>query len=109
MPTAQCDGRFGRKLTGLPHQPGSEPVPDRNEAPKILFFLPGEKGIIAKAAYLVRVNGEPWAFADPAELHKDPHDANAFPLDPLRIVKESITETGQTYYAYRGEPLAFPR
>jgi hypothetical protein len=82
--------------------------PDRFVPPKIMFMDPAaESGMVAKFAYLVRFNGVPWAFADLRETHKDPHDAKAFQLDPSRIVEETNTETGQTYFAYRGAP-SFP-
>jgi hypothetical protein len=82
-------------------------VADRWIPPTIVFAeQPSEGGIVAKFAYLVRVKGAPWAFANLDEVHMDPHDAVAVRLDPRRIAEETNNETGRTYYAYLAEPPA---
>lgn len=83
-------------------------VADRWIPPKIMFAVLTERGLVTKSAYLVRMEGKAWAYAHEQELHMLPHDAVAFPLDPLRIVEETNTETGQTYFAYQGEPPELP-
>ena len=76
--------------------------PDRFIPPRIAFFEETPTGVIVKYAYLVRIDGQPWAYADPMEVHKPPHEAKTIRLDPSRIVEETSTETGQPEFAYRG-------
>lgn len=79
---------------------GSErsPIP-----PKIMFVEELQIGrMVTKFAYLVRIDGQPYAYADLREVHLLPDKANVFPLDPSRIVEETNSETGQKNFAYRG-------
>jgi hypothetical protein len=76
---------------------------DRFDPPKIMFMGQPENGMSVQFAYLVRIDGQPWAFADLREIHKPPHETTAFPLDPTRIVEETSTETGQPVFAYRAK------
>jgi hypothetical protein len=78
--------------------------PDRFELPKIAFIEATASGMTVSYAYLVRIKGVPWAYANRQETHLPPEKANAFRLDPSRIVEETNTETGQTEFAYRGSP-----
>ena len=82
---------------------------DRWIPPTIAFIDPGDqptRGMTLKIAYLVRIDGQPWAYADLAEVHRLPRDAKAFPLDPSLIVEETNSETGQVAFFYRGMPPA---
>lgn len=80
------------------------------EPPRVWFFVPSGKPIPhGKVAYLVRVNGQPWAFADPAEIHKDPRDANAVRLDEQHLQEYPAGESGQKAYVYSGPLSAFPK
>jgi hypothetical protein len=82
--------------------------PERLEPPKIMFEGEANGGMGLNFAYLVKVKGHPWAYADLMEVHKDPSEANAYPLDPQQIVEEIDKVTGGKYYAYRLERSAPP-
>jgi hypothetical protein len=73
-------------------------------APPQIFF-PGdqpERGTAVKPAYLVWIDGQPWAYPNLLDVQKPPQDAKgAFLLDPLRIVEESRSATGQPTFIYR--------
>jgi hypothetical protein len=61
-----------------------------------------ERGMAVKFAYLVRIDGHAWAYADLTEVHKQPKDAKAFPLDESLIVEEPNSVTDRPAFAYRG-------
>ena len=74
--------------------------------PTILFADEGVVGgLSVKFGYLIRIDGQPWAYpSDATTWSKEPGIAGALKLDPQRIVEETNTETGRTYYAYRAAP-----
>jgi hypothetical protein len=61
-----------------------------------------------KMAYLVRIDGQPWAFADLMEVNKDPREANALQLDPQRIAEDPSSQPGNPCYVYLPAPPAAP-
>jgi hypothetical protein len=78
---------------------------DRWIPPKILFM--GDQpagGMAVKFAYLVRINGKPWAYAHLHEVHLPPDQAEAFQLDPTLIVEETNNQTAQKTFVYRATP-----
>jgi len=78
---------------------------DRWTPPTITFLGDQpQRGMAVKFAYLVRIDGQPWAYTDLMEVHKRPEDAKAFPLDESLIVEEPNSPTGQPAFAYRGVP-----
>ena len=80
-----------------------------NEPPKVYFGHPSDKPMPHLGwAYLIWVGGQAWAFADRAEIHKKPQDANAAPLDEKHLQEVSSGEAGQTVWVYTAAP-AFPR
>ena len=77
--------------------------------PPIILF-PGDAvagGFGVKYGYLVRIDGQPWAYPpDARSLTKEPGVAGALKLDPMRIVEETNSETGLQSYAYLSGPPA---
>src|SRR5262249_59575963 len=67
----------------------------------------GPRRALARFAYFVGVGDQAWAYADPDEVDKAPHDAHAVQLDPSLIVAETNPATGERYFAYRGPPVRF--
>jgi hypothetical protein len=76
------------------------------EEPPAIAFAEGEDGKPTgiRLAYLLWVEGVPWAYARLDEVHLPPESANAFRLDPSRIAKGSGSATGADYFLYRGGP-----
>jgi hypothetical protein len=85
---------------------GAKIVSDSWIPPIILF---SEEELIAGRqvmfGYLIRIDGRAWAYpSDAMTWGKVPGLAGAIRLDPLRIVEETSSETGQKSYAYRPAP-----
>jgi len=72
-----------------------------------MFAFQNGNSMAVRFAYLVRIDGQPWAYADLQEIHMRPNDhVKAVPLDPELIVEETSSETGQPVFLYR-EPIDF--
>jgi hypothetical protein len=76
------------------------------QPPLVSFSVAMASGVEQRIGYLIRVNGQPWAFSDAAELSMDPEKANAFQLDPSLLLESTNSETGRKHYVYQGEPFA---
>jgi hypothetical protein len=76
--------------------------PDRWIPPKIMFIEQAERGMTVQEAYLVRIGGQAWAYADIHQVYLPPGKANVLQLDPSRIVEEPDPDTGQPRFLYRG-------
>jgi hypothetical protein len=81
---------------------------DRWVPPQIFFIDPNDQpaaGVAVKRAYLVRIDGLPWAYADLYEIHKRPENAKAFLLDEALIEEDPNTAPDQPpVFLYRGAP-----
>jgi hypothetical protein len=77
---------------------------ERLVPPKIILFQETARGIATKFAYLVRIEGQSWAFDSVEDIDKGPQEANALLLDPSRII-ESSGAAGQPVYAYQRDSL----
>lgn len=56
-----------------------------------------------KFAYLVRIDGTPWAYADLREVHLSPDEAGAARLDPSLIEERLRNEKGDVDFWYPRE------
>lgn len=75
------------------------------EPPKISFMLFTERGMEERIGYLIRIKEQAWVFTKPDEIHLDPLKAEAYRLDPSRLIEHTNAQTGLKYYLYNGGPL----
>ena len=72
--------------------------------PVIIFKGDSSAPISLKMAYLVRVDGKPWAYANLRDTNLDPQQVGAFPLTERLISVDPNSDPASPTYVYQGVP-----
>jgi hypothetical protein len=78
-------------------------MPITKGTPPVIFFKGDspDAPMSFKMAYLVRIDGKPWAYANLHETHLDPQQARALPLIERLIAVDPTSVPADPTYLYQ--------